>query len=142
MHRVGTLLLAVTLAACGGRGAGTIERLRTAVDDYVQGKPEPSEQQLDALFAQVDADIAALRARAAAAVGAERAATEERAKALTQERLSLWQTYMKARIERLRRVAEQTVREAGKQIGQEIEEAGRAIREAMEQKAEPQAESP
>jgi hypothetical protein len=133
--RLARLACVFVLAAplgCGERGDTAIERLRHGVGAYVRGESEPTEQQIDAWFAQVDADVAELRADAATETGEERAALEEEARAMQQERLSLWQTYVKARVERLRGIADSTVRDIGKQIGQGLEEAGRAIRESME----------
>lgn len=125
-------LVVALLGACGSSGQATIERLRAAVGEYAAGKTEPTEEQIAALFAQVDADVAALRAEAAASEGEARTEAESNARALQQERLELWQQYVKAKVDRLRGAAEDTVRDIGKQIGQGIEEAGRAIRESME----------
>lgn len=128
------LLVAVAAAtafACGEmrREPAAIERLRAAVADFVAGKPTPAEPEIDALFAQVDADVAQLRAEAAADPSSDAAA---RADAMRGERFALWQTYVKGKIERLRRAAEDTVRAVGKQMGQGVEEAGRQMQESME----------
>jgi hypothetical protein len=126
------VLVLPLLGACGSSEPATIERLRAAMADYAAGKPEPTEERIAALFAQVDADVAALRAEAAAMEGTARTEAESRARALQEERLALWQAYVKAKVDRLRGAAEDTVRDLGKQLGQGIEEAGRAIRESME----------
>jgi hypothetical protein len=128
LGRLGCLLLAGVLAACAPSGPPTIERLRLAVAVYAQGKPQPTEQQVDALFAQVDADVAALRADAAD--GSDDA--RSRAETLQRERTELWGTYVKAKVERLRRTAEGALRDLGKQVGQQIEDAGRQVQESME----------
>jgi hypothetical protein len=135
MPRLAPSLVALVVALFGGCGSSeraTIERLRAAVESYAAGKAEPTEEQIAALFAQVDADVAALRAEAAASEGKARTEAESGASALQQQRLELWQQYVKAKVDRLRGAAEDTVRDIGKQIGQGIEEAGRAIRESME----------
>jgi len=119
----------VVAAGCGRGGPATIERLRAAVAAYAAGQPEPSEAQIDGLFAQLDADIAALHAEAAANPAAN---AGERTKALERERFALWQAYVKARVERLRGATESAIRDVGKQIGQGLEEAGRRIQESME----------
>jgi len=126
------VLLVPLLGACGPSEPTTIERLRTAVEDYAAGRPESTDERIAALFAQVDADVAALRAEAAAAEGVARTEAESKARALQQQRLELWQVYVKAKVDRLRGAAEDTVRDLGKQLGQGIEDAGRAIRDSME----------
>jgi hypothetical protein len=126
----GVALALVVAAGCGRGAPATIERLRAAVAAYAAGQPEPSEAQIDALFAQLDADIAALRAEAAANPAAN---AGERTQALERERFALWQTYVKARVERLRGATESAIRDVGRQIGQGLEEAGRRIQESMQQ---------
>jgi len=125
----GAVLAIAVGTACGRGEPATLERLQAAIADYAAGKVAPSEAQIDALFAQLDADIAALRAEAAAKEGTN---AGERAEALGRERFALWQTYVKAKVERLRGIAESTVRDVGKQVGQGLEEAGRRIQESMQ----------
>lgn len=124
---VGSLLIAALGAACSGQAA--VERLRAALADYASGKPAPTEPEIDALFAQVDADIAVLRAKEAANPETDAGA---RAAALQRERLALSQTYLQAKMERLRGAAENVVRDVGKQVGQGLEAAGRRIQESMQ----------
>lgn len=122
-------MVAVSLVACGTPEGSTVQRLRTAVAVYAQGTVEPTEQQIEALFARLDADIAALRADAASDPGGD---AEARAKALQDERLALWRAYVEAKVERLRGMAERALRDSGKQIGQGIEEAGRRVQESTQ----------
>ena len=132
MTRLPALVLAVSIAGIGCRGFGqpAIERLDAAVTAYETGKSEPTEPQIDALFAQVDADIAARRADAAAdpqsSAGREAAELQRRTTALGQR-------YVAAKIERLRGAAENTVRDVGKEIGRRLEEAGRRMQESMDE---------
>jgi hypothetical protein len=125
----GTALAVVIGLGCERGERATIEELRTAITAYAAGESAPSEAQIDALFARLDADIAALRAEAATNQTTD---AGERAAALQRERFALWQTYVKAKVERLRGAAENTVRDVGKQIGQGLEEAGRRIQESMQ----------
>jgi len=129
--RVGIVLVAVSLVACGRPEPPTAHRLRAAVAAYTLAKPDPTEQQVDALFAQLDADVAALRAEAASNPDGE---AGTRAQALQAERLELWQVYVKAKVERLRGTAERALRDLGKQVGQGVEEAGRRVQESMEKR--------
>jgi hypothetical protein len=128
------LALAVVVAGVAGIGCRdqahrAIERLETAVADYEAGKSEPTEPQIDALFAQVDADTAKLRADAA--VDPRGGAGSEAAE-LQRRTTELRRRYVAARVERLRGAAEDTVRDVGKEIGRSLEEAGRRMQESME----------
>ena len=132
--RIAALALAVVLAGiagicCRGLGHPAIERLEAAVTAFEGGKSEPTEPQIDALFAQVDADVASLRAEAAA--DPQSGAASEAAE-LQRRTAELRQRYVAAKIERLRGAAEDTVRDVGKEIGRKLEEAGRRMQEQME----------
>ena len=97
--------------------------------DYEARKSEPTEPQIDALFAQVDADIARLRADAAAD---PRSSAASEAAELQRRSTELRRRYVAARVERLRGAAEDTVRDVGKEIGRSLEEAGRRMQESMD----------
>jgi HEAT repeat protein len=107
----------------------TEARLRAAVAAYVEGKVEPTEAQIDALFARLDADIAALRAEAATDPNGDAA---KRAQALQEERTRLWRTYLEAKLARVRNAAGRALRDLGKEMGKGIEEAGRRMQESMD----------
>ena len=88
-----------------------------------------TEPQIDALLAQVDADEAKLRADAAAD---PRSKAGSEAAELQRRTTELRRRYVAARVERLRGAAEDTVRDVGKEIGRNLEEAGRRMQEQME----------
>jgi hypothetical protein len=126
------IVAGVALAlGCGEQHQAAIERLEAAVAAYVAGKPEPTEPQIDALFAQVEADVAALRAEAAAdpRSGAAASAAELQRRSMAQR-----QRYVAAKVERLRAAAEDAFRDVGKEIGRALEEAGRRMQESMEKR--------
>ena len=123
------IVAAVAGIGCRDQAHRAIERLEAAVADYEAGKSEPTEPQIDALFAQVDADAAKLRAEAAADSGSN--AGSEAAE-LQRRTAELRRRYVAARVERLRGAAESTVRDVGKEIGRSLEEAGRRMQEQME----------
>jgi hypothetical protein len=128
--------LSVVLAAgCGERtapAAPAVERLEVAIAAYVEGAPEPTAEEIDALFVRLDADIAAARADAVEAEGEARITAEARARDLERRRRELMQAYVEARVARLGDAAADTVRDVGRKIGEGIEDAGRKIRESLD----------
>src|SRR5262249_38463001 len=64
------LVLAIVAVSCSKPEAPrTADELRTAIDGYRQSKPDATPDRIEALFARLDADIAKLRADAAAERG-------------------------------------------------------------------------
>jgi len=126
---VAVVVACVAGIGCRGKAHSHIDRLDAAVADYEARKSEPTEPQIDALFAQVDADIARLRADAAA--DPQSGAAGEAAE-LQRRSTELRRRYVAAKVERLRGAAEDTVRDVGKEIGRNLEEAGRRMQEQME----------
>jgi hypothetical protein len=131
IHRRLALGLGVALAvatACQ-REPATVGRLESAIADYAGGMPTPSPAEIDALFKQLDADIAVLRAEAAKAPDSD---AGMRADALQRRRTALWQQYVQAHVQRARAATENVVRSVGKQVGQNLEDAGRRIQDAIQ----------
>lgn len=122
--------LAVALGVAGCSRTTAIDELRNAIAAYGQGTPEATAEKIDALFAQVDADVAALRARAATQEGDARASAEQEADDLARQRRELHAEYLKARFARAGDAAGQALQSAGEAIGKGIEEMGRKIRES------------
>lgn len=141
------IVAAVLAAGCGERDgkreASTATRLETAIAARAGGATEPTDEEIDALFARLDAEIAAARADAAEARQAGRAEAaaeaEARARDLERRRRELAQAYLEAEVARVGDAAAETVRDLGRRIGEGIEDAGRRIREALE---EPEAPAP
>jgi hypothetical protein len=139
MRPVAARLLATLVAVaigCGDSAGPVTDQLRAAIDGYRQAKPDASDERITALFARLDADIANLKADAAAKPPGERRPLEERIATLEQERAALQQAYLQARLERLGSAATDTLKSVGKQIGQGLEDAGRQLRESMDKQDE------
>jgi hypothetical protein len=116
---------------CGERGQSAADRLQAAIAAHAAGKDEPSDQEIEALFLRLDADVANARADAVEAEGDARAAAEARARDLEQRRAELTTAYLDAKIARAGDAAAKTVRAVGRQIGAGIEDAGRRMRESL-----------
>lgn len=130
------VVAAVLAVGCGDQRPSTAERLEAAIAARAGGAAEPTNEEIDALFARLDAEIATARADAAEARGDARTAAEARASELEQRRRELAQAYLEAEVARVGDAAAETVRDLGRRIGEGIEDAGRRIREALEE-AEP-----
>ncbi len=131
----GLVLLGLLVpAACSRPPAAprTADELRVAIADYDQGKPAASEARINALFARLDADIAARRADAAAAPPATREPIVQQIATLEDERRDLQQAWLSARVKRLGVTAGETLRGLGESIGRGLEEAGRRLRESAQ----------
>jgi hypothetical protein len=128
----------IPLLACGRpEGPRTADALRAAIADYEEQKPDATEQRIDALFTRLDADIAALRAEAAAKGTSSAGAQAEEIATLERERRELRQAWVAARLERLRATAGETLRGLGESLGRGLEDAGRRLRESLEEEAAP-----
>src|SRR5262249_50685600 len=91
--RLGVAFLAVAvLAECSKPPAPrTEDELRAAIEDYRQGKPEATQERIEALFTRVDAEIATQRADAAAKSPQSRDAAAQQVATLEQGRRDLQQ---------------------------------------------------
>jgi hypothetical protein len=123
------LVLAVAAVACSR--PSTADQLRAAIDDYRQDKNGVTAPQVDALFAKLDAEIAAQKADAAAKPANARADDERRIAAAEAERTHLVEQYASAGLERLGRAAGEAARGVGDAIGKGLEDAGRALRDSV-----------
>jgi len=123
--------LALALGACSR--PDTAGELRQQIDAYRAGAPEASEPKIEALFARLDADIAARRAEAAEREGDARAAAEAEADALESRRRELHAAYLQARFARMGDAAGKALQSAGEAIGKGLEDLGRKMRDSAQQ---------
>jgi hypothetical protein len=132
--RLGMALLAAgALAGCSKPAAPrTADELRTAIEDYKQGKPEATQERIEALFARLDAQIATQRADAAATPAASRDAAAQQVAALEQDRRDLQQQWIAARLARAGATAGEVLRGLGESLGRGMEDAGRRLRDSMQ----------
>jgi hypothetical protein len=127
------VLTVATCAACSKPAAPrTADQLRAAIEDYRQAKPDTSEERVETLFARLDADIANLRADAAAKPPASRDAAAQQVATLEQERRDLQQAWIAARLARAGATAGELLRGLGESIGRGLEDAGKRLRESMD----------
>src|SRR5262245_6542559 len=101
--RCGLVLLALLApAGCSRRDEAprTADELRGAIADYDQGKPDATEERITALFARLDADIAARRADEAATPPASREPLTKEVTTLEAQRRDLQQAWIAARLKR------------------------------------------
>ena len=130
MLRAAWVAIGVIVAACGGPPSKTTDELRAAIAAYERGEPGADEERIAALFARVDADIASLRAEELGRPPGERAGVAAEREALVAERSDLAASWTRARIARLGDAAGQALRGVADQLGQGLEDAGRALRES------------
>jgi hypothetical protein len=124
-------VLVLLLAAVGCSRTSLPETLRAEIERYRQGEAAPgAAEHIEALFAELDAEIARLRADAAVRQGEERAKREQEAEALGAESRALHADYLAARIARAGSAAGDALRSAGQAIGEQLEDAGRKLRES------------
>jgi hypothetical protein len=132
--RLEAAFLAVAmLAACSKPAAPrTEDELRTAIEDYRQGKPEATQERIEALFARLDAEIATQRADTAAKPQQSRDAAAQQVATLEQNRRDLQQQWIAARLARAGTTAGELLRGLGESLGRGMEDAGRQLRESMQ----------
>jgi hypothetical protein len=126
------ILLVLLLAlACGPREQPTASELRTAIEQYRKSDDgDADETRIDVLFARLDAQIAQLRAEAAAADGDTREEFTRRADTLEAERTELQQAWTDARVARAGAAAEDAIQAVGDAVGRSLESAGKKLRDA------------
>lgn len=129
VRSVAVLVLAAVAAACSR--PSTADELRAAIEDYRQDKNGVTPPQIDALFAKLDAEIAARRADAAAKPANARADDDRRIAAAEAERSRLVEEYASAQLTRFGRAAGEAARGVGDAIGKGLEDAGRALRDSV-----------
>jgi hypothetical protein len=125
------LVACVVLAACSKLAPQTSTELGAAIDAYERNEPGASEDRIKALFAKLDAEIAVLKADELAQPADQRGEIAARREQLAAERARLQAAYVRARVARLGGAAEDALKTMGEQIGQGLEDAGRALRESM-----------
>ena len=123
------MVLAVALVACGRTTSDTPAELREAIAAYQRADPAAGEDRIAALFAKLDADVAAARADELATAPADRAPATVRREALESQRNDLRGAYLKARVTRLGGAADDAIRGMADQLGRGLEDAGKALRE-------------
>jgi hypothetical protein len=136
--RCGLVLLTLLApAGCARREEAphTVDELRVAIADYDQGKPAATEEQITALFARLDAEIAARRADEAAASPASREPITREVTTLETQRRDLQQAWIAARLKRFGNSAGDALRGLGETIGRGLEDAGRRLRESVQEGA-------
>ena len=136
-RRVATVGIALALATAGlgcskPAAPKTADDLRAAVEAYQQQKPGVTDERVEALFARLDADIAELRADAAARPADQRGELLQQASDLSAQRADLQKQYVAARVARFGATANDMLRGLGEQIGKGLEDAGRRLRDSMQ----------
>lgn len=127
------LLAAAALAGCSKPPAPrTADELRTAIENYKQGKPEATQDRIDALFTRLDAEIATQRADAAARPPESRDTAMQQVATVEQQRRDLQQAWIGARLARAGATAGEVLRGLGESLGRGVEDAGRRLRESMQ----------
>lgn len=125
------VLVAVALAACGQpAGTRTAEQLRDEIAAYKRGDAAASEDRIAALFAKLDAEVAAVRADELAKPPSERAELAKRRERLEADRRGLQGEYVEARVARLGVQAQDALKDIADQLGRGLEDAGRSLRES------------
>jgi len=115
----------------------TADELRVAIAGFDQGKPDATEERITALFARLDAEIAARRADEAAANPGSREPIAREVTTLETQRRDLQQAWVAARLKRFGNSAGEALRGLGETIGRGLEEAGRRLRESVQEGAGP-----
>jgi hypothetical protein len=128
------LLAAALLVGCSGPPA-VEDEIRTAIDDYRAGKPEATQDKIDALFARLDADIASAKAAAADKPPSARERANQEIEKMEARRSEFVTRYASARLVRFGRAAGEAARGAGEAAGQAIEDTGRALKDTMREPA-------
>ena len=130
--RAGALILAAVLAttACSTPAPATTEELRQAIAAYEHGDTKSTDDRITALFARLDAEIAALKADEAERPEGQRGDVTRRRTELEAARRDLEAEYVRARIARLGSAAHDALSAVREQLGKNLEEAGRRLREA------------
>jgi hypothetical protein len=133
----GLVLLALLAPAGCSRPEAprTADELRIAIAGYDEGKPGATEDRITALFVRLDADITAGRADAAAAPPASREPLARQVATLEAERRDLQQAWIAARLKRFGNSAGEALRGLGESIGRGLEDAGRRLRESVQEGA-------
>jgi transcriptional regulator with XRE-family HTH domain len=124
-------------AGCADRGRKTADELRETIAAYERGEASATEERIAALFKRLDAEVATLEAEELEKPPADRAEVAARREALAAERRELQTAYVGARVARLGVAADEALKGLGEQIGQGLEEAGRAIRDSMRREGAP-----
>ena len=134
MATVGFALALVTAGAGCSKPAApkTADELRAAVEAYQQQKAGVTDERIQALFARLAADTASLRADAAARPADQRGELLQLASDLSAQRAELQKTYVAARVARFGATANDMLRGLGEQIGKGLEDAGRRLRDSMQ----------
>lgn len=125
-------LLLIALACGPGPAERAADRVRNDIAAYAKEPNEARRADVDAGFARLDAEIAALRAEAAKQESAERTRTQERVAGLERTRDDLRADYLHAQAQAVTDAAKDTVRSVGESIGRGLEEAGKRLREAAQ----------
>ena len=140
MARVVRLVCAFALvvgAGCRSPAERAVERVRADIAAYAKEPTEAHRTDVDADFARLEAEIAALRAKAARQDRVAHERTREQITALERTRDDLRADYLRAQAHAVTDAAEKAVRSVGETIGRGIEEAGKRIRESAGGKENP-----
>jgi hypothetical protein len=128
------VVLAALFIACGQPDARrTAKELRTEIEAYEHAAPAANEDRIAALFAKLDAEIAALRADELSKPPADRTEITAQRETLEAERRDLQTAYLKARVARLGVATEEALRGMADQLGKGLEDAGRRLRDSTRQ---------
>ena len=124
-------VVALVLAAgCQSAGERAATRLRADLAAYAAEPSDARRAQVDADFARLEAEIAALRAKATRQEDAKRSRTQAEVASLERTRDDLRADYLHAQARAVTDAAEKAMRSVGESIGRGIEEAGKRIRDA------------
>ena len=121
----------VAMTACGQPSAThTAEQLRAAIAAYKRGDTGVTEDQIAALFAKLDAEVATARADELSKPVGERADLTKRRESLEADRRDLQGEYLQARVTRLGVQAQDALKDMADQLGRGLEDMGRSLRES------------
>ena len=124
-------LVLVAIAACGQPSAThTAEQLREAIAAYKRGDTGVTEDQIAALFAKLDAEVATARADELSKPAGERGELTKRREGLEADRRDLQGEYLQARVARLGVQAQDALKGMADQLGRGLEDMGRSLRES------------
>lgn len=137
---VGRLACAVALIAaigCQDPAGRVADRLRADIAAYAKDPSDAHRAEIEADFARMDAEIAALRADAAQKSGSAREPTERQIAALERTRDDLHGEFLRTEARLVGDATKKAVRSVGEEIGRGLEEAGKRMREAAGGKVSP-----
>jgi hypothetical protein len=131
---IGFALIVAPLGCASRRD--TAAELEAQIARYRKEPSDALARRIDASFAQLDADVAEIRADADAKTGAAKEAALARADALEQRGAELRKEYYAARVDVAAEAAKNAVKQFGVNVGEGLERAGEKVKDALGGKSE------